>query len=63
MLQSYMLTYNHLRNYLEIYSFKFNPYDPYVANKIIKGGSIRVVFNVDDVKSSHKEKNVVENFE
>jgi hypothetical protein len=35
--------------------FEFNPYDPCVANKIIKGNQMTICFHVDDCKLSHKE--------
>ena len=63
MLQSYMLTYNHLRNYLEIYSFKFNPYDPCVTNNIIEGGPLTIVFILDELKEIHKDTKVLDRFE
>jgi hypothetical protein len=34
--------------------FEFNPYDPCVANKIIKGKQMTICFHVDDCKLSHK---------
>jgi hypothetical protein len=33
--------------------FEFNPYDPCVANKIIKGKQMTICFHVDDCKLSH----------
>jgi hypothetical protein len=35
--------------------FEFNPYDPCVANKIIKGNQMTICFHVDDCKLSHKQ--------
>ena len=34
--------------------FVFNPYDPCVANKMIKGKQMTIAFHVDDCKLSHK---------
>ena len=42
--------------------FKINPYDPCVANKVINGEQLTVVWHVDDLKVSHKDKNVVSPF-
>ena len=39
--------------------FEINPYDRYVANKIINGSQCTIVFYVDDNKISHKDPNVV----
>ena len=47
---------------MDTYGFKFNPYDPCVANKITEGEPLTLVFHVDDIKASHKDKNVLENF-
>ena len=35
--------------------FEFNPYDPCVANKMIKGKQMTIAFHVDDCKLSHKD--------
>jgi hypothetical protein len=35
--------------------FKFNPCDPCIANKVIKGSQMTVAFHVDDCKLSHKD--------
>ena len=48
---------------METDGFKFYPYDPYVANKIIEGEPLSVVFHVDNVKVSHKDKKAVDNFQ
>ena len=62
-LQSYLLSYIKMRKDLETDGFKFNPYDPCVANKIIKGDQLTILFHADDVKESHKVTKAVENFE
>ena len=36
-----------------------NPYDPCVANKIIKGKQCTIIFHVDDMKISHSDPEVV----
>jgi hypothetical protein len=40
--------------------FKFNPYDPCVANKIINGKQMTIAFHVDDCKLSHKYPKVMD---
>ena len=42
--------------------FKINPYDPYVANKVINGEQLTIFWHVDDLKVSHKDENVVSAF-
>ena len=40
--------------------FRINPYDKCVANKMIDGHQCTIVWYVDDVKVSHKDKSVVQ---
>ena len=56
MLQSYILSYINMRKYLDTDGFKFNSYDPCVANNIIKGDPLTLVSRVDDLKVSHRGK-------
>jgi hypothetical protein len=35
------------------YGFEFNPYHPYVANKMMEGSQMTICFHVDDCKLSH----------
>ena len=42
--------------------FIINPYDPCVANKTINGKQLTVTWHVDDLKVSHVEEQVVEEF-
>ena len=58
-IQSALFSYINLIKHLEKYGIKFNLYKPCVDNKIIEGYLLRLVFHVDDVKSSHKDKNMV----
>ena len=37
-----------------------NPYDPCVANKMVDGYQMTVVWHVDDLKVSHKDEAVVD---
>ena len=39
--------------------FELNPYDPCVANKIVDGAQLTVVWHVDDLKVSHVDAGVV----
>ena len=36
--------------------YKINPYNIYMANKMINGGKNKIVWYMDDNKFSHKEK-------
>jgi hypothetical protein len=35
------------------HGFKINPYDPCVANKIVDGNQMTILYHVDDCKLSH----------
>ena len=37
---------------------QLNPYDPYVANKLINVNHMVMVCHVDDIKVIHKNKNI-----
>ena len=63
MLQSALLAYKKLRKDLKTDGFVFNPYDLCVANKKIDGENLTVLFHVDDLKVSHKDRRVVDQFE
>ena len=41
------------------YGFELNPYDPYVANKIVDGAQLTVVWHFDALKVSHVDAGVV----
>jgi len=62
MLVSAMLFYKKLASDLEGYGFVINPYDPCVANKMVKGNQMTVSWHVDDLKISHKDPKVVDEF-
>ncbi len=53
MLQASLLWYKKFRSDLEAIDFKFNPYDPCVANRITDGNQHTVRFHVDDIMASH----------
>ena len=58
MLIAAILWYKEFRASLESIGFEFNPYDPCVANRMVKKLQHTVRFHVDDLKSSHKDANV-----
>ena len=47
------------RNSLEYEGYEFNPYNPCVAKKIIKGSQMTVCFHVDNCKLIHRIPKVV----
>ena len=49
-----LLYYRKFVNSLTYIGFVLNPYDPYVANKVIGGSQMTIFFCVDDCKLSHK---------
>jgi hypothetical protein len=56
MLEAALLWYKTFRKDLEDIGYIFNPYDPCVANKKVQGSQQTILFNVDNLKSSHKMK-------
>ena len=62
MLVSAMLFYDKLTKALLSYSFELNPYNPCVANKIVNGEQLTVCWHVDDLKSSHINPKVNDEF-
>jgi hypothetical protein len=63
MLEAAILWYKKIQGELEQKGFKFNPYDPCVANGTDKGSPYTLLFNVDDLKSSHKDSKVNDQFD
>ena len=57
-----MLWYKELRQKLESIGFRINPYDPCVANWIVRKKQHTVRFHVDDILSSHMDKEVNDEF-
>lgn len=56
------LWWKDLSTYLvEELGFQINPYDSCVVNKTIDGEQCTIIWHVDDLKISHKSKEVVEN--
>ena len=62
MILSSMLYYKKFHKDLESIGYKVNPYEPCVVNKIIKGSQHTVAWFVDDLKTSHKLKEVINEF-
>ena len=53
MLRTALLFYKRLRSNPEDMGFDVNPYDLYVANKMVNGKQMTVCWYVDDLKVSH----------
>ncbi len=54
-----LLYYQRFVTDLKSVGFHINPYDPCVANKIVRGKQLIVVWHVDDLKVSHVRPTVV----
>eukprot|EP00956_Cyclotella_meneghiniana_P002566 scaffold3022_cov42-Cyclotella_meneghiniana.AAC.2 len=59
LLRSALLFYLKLVKDLTDFGFELNPYDPCVANKMVNGTQMTVVWHVDDLKVSHKSKDEI----
>ena len=62
MLIASLLWYRKFRKDLEGHGYKFNPYDPCVANKRIGGRQHTIRFHVDDLLASHIDPKVNDDF-
>ena len=62
MLVASMLWYRKFRADLEEIGFRFNKFDPCVANREINGGQHTIRYHVDDVISSHQKSSVNDDF-
>jgi hypothetical protein len=62
LLVSAMLFYKKLVTDLIKYGFEVNPYDPCVANKIVNGNQMPVSWHLYDLKISHMDTKVVDEF-
>ena len=62
MLQSALLFYEKFLADLKEYGFVPNPYDPCVANKIVDGEQMTIVWHVDDVMAMHVEHKALDEF-
>ena len=54
-----LLFYNKLVADLEAYGFTIKLYDPCVANKMVNGNQLTVMWHMDDLKISHVDGKVV----
>ena len=59
-IQAACLFWDQLSSKLLEWGFSFNPYDSCVANKIVNGKWLTVVWHVDDLKISHVAQEVVD---
>ena len=57
-LVAYILPYNKLRSDLEYIGFELNPYEPCVANRMVKYKQQTIRFHVDDIFSLHIDSKV-----
>ena len=57
-----LLYYFKFRKTLDRNDFTLNPYDPCVANRVVGGKQQTVLWHVDDVKMSHLDSKVNDNF-
>ena len=62
MLMSGLLFYRKFRASIKKIGYKVNPYDPCVANKMINGKQHTITWHVDDLKSSHVDSKVNDEF-
>ena len=62
MLQSALLFYKKLKEVMGKKGFEINPYDPCVANRTVGGKQHTVTWHVDDLKSSHVDPKVNDDF-
>ena len=62
MLVSAMLFYCRLTKALLSYSFELNPYDPCVASKMVNSEQLTICWHMDDLKSSHINPKVNDEF-
>ena len=61
-LKAALLFYTSFKKRMEAVGFEINPYDRCTANKIVNGKQMTIVWHVDDVKASHKEIEVLEDY-
>ena len=62
MLVSAMLFYHKLTKALLSYSFELNPYNPCVVNKMVNSEQLTICWHVEDLKSSHIDPKVNNEF-
>ena len=47
---------------MQSYGFELNPYAPCVANKMFDGKQLTICWHVDDLKASHEDSKVIDDF-
>ena len=57
-----LLFYNKLHDKPEEIGVTINPYDPYVANKMINKSQLTITWHVDNLKVSHNDINKMTKF-
>ena len=62
MLVSAMLFYHKLTKALLSYGFDLNPYDAWVANKMVNSEQLTIFWQIDDLKYSHIDPKVNDEF-
>ena len=62
MIQSSLLYYNKFVKDIKKIGFVLNPYDPCVANRMVNGKQHTLTWHVDDIKSSHVDPKVNDQF-
>ena len=58
-IQTALLFWKNLTKVLKKWGFTINPYGWCVANKLVKGKQLTIVWNVDDLKISRVDQEVV----
>ena len=61
-LKAALLFYKKFYKDIESQGFIINPYDRCVANRMINGHQMTVLWHVDDLKASHKDMKVLDDF-
>ena len=61
-LRAARLFWEKLSSVLKSWGFEINPYDSCVANKTVKGKQLTVTWHIDDLKISHVDQAVVDQF-
>ena len=62
MMKASVLYYKKFRGDIEGIGYVVNPYDPCVANKVINGKQHTITWHVDDIKASHVDSKVNDEF-
>ena len=57
-----LLYYHHFIWNIKAKQFVLNPYDPCIANKMVDGKQLTLVWHINDIKASHVKEMVVTEF-